>query len=375
MGSRTRIAALAIAVLSVAAAASAQGRNLKEENRRRDQQLNDPARYLAMIAAYRDGDTAGSVDLLADAEWDEPRLKMQLRHLDFTPAQPEEVWRVAPVMHVDVALKLSPTLKDDDEVAAVHLWMAGELIRLGIRERGDAISDLAERLYVALSRLMIDRMAPYGAERVLRDARKRLPDRVPVLYESGRLAELLATDYAMIGMVRLYTTSREVEVLLNRIRERRTGYLNDAAGWLRRAATLAPDQDLLQVHLGRVLALRRDDDGAAAILARAAASEDDAIAYLAGVFTGGLRERQKQFDEAAAAYRGAIARFPLGHAAYVGLSEVLQRTGKGDESRAVLLSMLTESLGETREPLWWYFFEPPGTAERRLEELRKEVRR
>src|SRR5512139_2080008 len=102
MGSRTRIAALAIAVLSVAAAASAQGRNLKDENRRRDQQLNDPARYLAMIAAYRDGDTAGSVDLLADAEWDEPRLKMQLRHLDFTPAQPEEVWRIAPVMHIDV---------------------------------------------------------------------------------------------------------------------------------------------------------------------------------------------------------------------------------------------------------------------------------
>jgi hypothetical protein len=374
MGSRTRIAALAIAVLSVAAAASAQGRNLKEENRRRDQQLNDPARYLAMIAAYRDGDTAGSVDLLADAEWDEPRLKMQLRHLDFTPAQPEEVWRIAPVMHIDVALKLSATLNDEDEVAAVHLWMAGELITLGIRERGDTIRDLAERLYLALERLMVDRMAPYSAERVLRSARQRLPDRAPVLYESGRLAELFATDYAMIGMVRIHTL-RGAEVLLSRIRERRTGYLNDAAGWLRRAATLDPGHDLLQVHLGRVLALRRDDDEAAAILARAAASRDDATGYLAGVFAGGLRERQKRFDEAAAAYRGAIARFPLGHAAYVGLSEVLQRTGKGDESRAVLLSMLTESLGQTREPQWWYFFDPPGVTSERFDAVRREVRR
>jgi tetratricopeptide (TPR) repeat protein len=375
MGRRSHIVPLLLMAIAVAATALAQGRNLKEENERRDQRINDPARYAAMIEAYRTGDTANSVDLLADPEWDEPRLKNQRSRLDTTPAQPIEVWLAAPMMHVDVALKLSPTLQDDAGRPWLHLWMAEELIRLGIRERGDAIRDLAERMYVALARLLIDSLAPYNAERVLSTARRQLPDRASVLYESGRLAELLGTEYALAGHIRLNSAAHGPVVLIDRVMQRRVGHLNEALDWLRSAGALDPENDLLQVHLGRVLALRGNDDDAAAILGRVqSGTNDGATGYLASIFIGGLRERQGRFDDAAAAYRAAIASFPLGHAAYIGLSEVLQRTGRGDQAREVLSGLVTERLGVAREPLWWYFFDPPGVAEQRLDEVMKEAR-
>ena len=114
------------------------------------------------------------------------------------------------------------------------------------------------------------------------------------------------------------------------------------------------------MHLGRVQALREEDDEAVLLLDRVlGASDDDATAYLAAVFMGGLRERQGRLDDAAAAYRAAMARFPVGHSAYVGLSEVLQRAGKVDEAREVLRNLLSESIGPTREPLWWYHVRAP----------------
>jgi len=209
---------------------------------------------------------------------------------------------------------------------------------------------------------------------MLRTARARLPGRASILYESGRLAELFATDYALIGRVSMTSGARGQTVMLERIQQRRTGYLNDAAGWLRQAAALAPADDQLHVHLGRVLALSGNDDEAAAILTRATQSEDDATGYLAAMFLGGLRERQQRFDEAAAAYRAAIERFPRGHAGYIGLSELLQRGGHADEAAVALRELLKSGASPTREPLWWYQFEPPGTAEARLAALRKDVR-
>jgi hypothetical protein len=129
------------------------------------------------------------------------------------------------------------------------------------------------------------------------------------------------------------------------------------------------------VHLGRVLALRYDDEAAAVILGRVSTSGKDAeSAYLASLFLGGLHERQGLMEAAIGAYRVAVSRLPSAHAAYVGLSEVLQRTGQRDESRAVLLIPLTEKAGPAEDPFWWYHFDRPGVAEQRLESLRADVR-
>ncbi len=354
-----------------ATGAAAQGRNLKEENKRRDQRLNDPGRYARMLDAYLAADTAHSVDLLADPEWDEKRLRMFQNFMDYGGGTywPPTRWAAAAMMHIDVALKLSPSL--ESAAALLHFDVASVLLGLGVRERKDAVSDFAERIYVALARMLEDHIVPYSAENVLRVARERVPDRASILYASGALAEMFGTDYALAGTAGLSHGFDFEQVV-----RQRAGYLNDAAAWLRRAAELDAANDLLRVHLGRVQALRREDDEAALLLDRVlGASDDDATAYVAGVFIGGLRERQGRLDDAAAAYRAAMARFPVGHAAYVGLSEVLQRAGKADEAREVLRNLLSEAIGPTREPLWWYQYDPPGVAEARLDALRSEVRR
>jgi predicted negative regulator of RcsB-dependent stress response len=149
-----------------------------------------------------------------------------------------------------------------------------------------------------------------------------------------------------------------------------------AVGWLRRAAALAPEEDLVRLHLGRVQAIRHDDDEALRVLeAVRTRTRDEAIAYLAGIFIAGLRVRQGRLDDAVAAYRDAIAQYPHGQAAYVGLSELLQRTGKGDESRELLQTLLGEGRAATREPLSWYLADPPQIVEERFAVLRGAVQR
>jgi predicted Zn-dependent protease len=158
--------------------------------------------------------------------------------------------------------------------------------------------------------------------------------------------------------------------------KRRVASLASAAQWLGDAAALDPGNDLLHVHLGRVQALRFQDEEATRILGSVlATTRDDATAYLAGVFIAAVRERQNRLPDAAAAYRAALERFPRGHAARIGLSHVLQQDGKGDAAREALANLLGEAGGATREPLWWYTFEPAGVADSRLDALRQEVRR
>jgi tetratricopeptide (TPR) repeat protein len=212
-------------------------------------------------------------------------------------------------------------------------------------------------------------------ERLLARGREFFPESAVILYESGTLAEWMATDLAMAGAQVHFSRNGAVRFDLEAVLRSRHGRLLDAVGWLRQAAVVDAGNDLLLAHLGRALALLSEDGEAARILTEVRdRTTDDATAYMAGVFLGGLRERQGALSEAAAAYRKATERFPFGHAAYIGLSEILQLSGRGGESREVLLKVLTEESAPAREPLWWYQFEPPGTAEDRLATLRARVR-
>ena len=152
--------------------------------------------------------------------------------------------------------------------------------------------------------------------------------------------------------------------------------LNDAAGWLREA--VERDASLLppRLHLGRVETLRGNENGRAGPpRARGRLHDHPAAAYLAALFSGAAHERLRRPDAAEASYRQAIERFPAGQAAYVALSEVLQRSGKIGESRAVLRTLLDAKPGSAGEPLWWYLADSPGVADERLASLRREVRR
>ena len=117
--------------------------------------------------------------------------------------------------------------------------------------------------------------------------------------------------------------------------------LNDAAAWLREALERDATMLIARLHLGRVETLRANEkDGLVHLERVLSATTDPATAYLAALFSGAAHERLRRPEAAEASYRQAIERFPAGQAAYVALSELLQRSGKADESRAVLHSLL-----------------------------------
>ena len=146
-------------------------------------------------------------------------------------------------------------------------------------------------------------------------------------------------------------------------------------GWRRERLERNDTMLMARLHLGRVeTLLGHEKDGLVQLERVLRATTDPATAYLAALFSGAAHERLRRPDAAEASYRQAIARFPAGQAAYVALSELLQRSGKTDESREVLNRLLDARQTHVREPWWWYLSEPPGVANERLAELRREVR-
>ena len=362
-------------VLLVSASAGDAHQRLVLEQLEKDKAASDLRLYYAMLDAYGGGDEAQSIDLLL--QWPRARIENALSaaNRSHDPRAPwsRRIHGLAAMLHTDVAFRLAPGAETKE--AFWHIDLASRLLASGTTQNAHDIRPLAERWYQAVARALRDRSRPYVAELLLRLGRSRLLDSPVVLRESGTLAELFATDYALIGNLAPYSSVHGSTVRLKEISARRARNLDDAARWLRQAVGLDSGNDLLAVHLGRVLALRQDDAEAVVVLGRVSTSGKDAeAAYLASLFLGGLRERQGQFDAAIDAYRVAVSRLPSAQAAYVGLSEVLQRIGQRDESRAVLLIPLTEKAGATEDPLWWYHIDRPGVAERRLESLRAEVR-
>ncbi len=213
------------------------------------------------------------------------------------------------------------------------------------------------------------------AQHFLEIGRGILPDDPVVLYESGLLQEMFATHWqtaAPGGTTRGILWRPPLDIVL----ANRPVRLERAEQWLRASLRNNPTNVMARLHLGRVQMMRRANDEALELLHGVFESTpDSATAYLAAIFTVALHEREGSLAEATLAYRQAIERFAQGHSARLALSEVLQRAGRGEESRAVLLGVLTEDSDTRREPWSWYFLEPPEIARERLEDMRTEGRR
>jgi tetratricopeptide (TPR) repeat protein len=371
-----RLAAAACYLLMLAAPFDARQQQDLKKDLKESQARADLFRYHGMLAAYRLGDEANSVDALLFLS--DERLDALLGLIN-TTKDPFSPWdqrrrQLAVMLHTDLALRLAP---DGDTRAAMRqLDIAIRLLSMPPRTDPGLTNAFADQWFYTVSRYLKSRNSPFADERLLAIGRTLFPDSAVILYESGTLAESLATDYAMAGAQMHFSRLRGLTFDLNGILRGRRARLEDAAAWLRQAAARDANNDLLQVHLGRVLALLELDTEAARVLSEARGrTADDATGYLAGIFLGGLRERQGDLAEASAAYRAAVERFPIGHAGYIGLSEVQQRLGKGDESRQSLMRLLLEAAGPTHEPLWWYQFDPPVVAEGRIGALRTKVRK
>ena len=330
--------------------------------------------YHRMLAAYEVGNDAASLDLLAS--WNIKRVSEALglvRSADdrFREWEPKR-YRQASMLHADVALLKSGGV--GTRKAQAHLQIAARLLAIGSRD--DGVRAFASRWFEAVSRYLRDAEAVLQAEEILTDAREWLKDDARLLYESGTLAEVLATDYAL-------SDAQPPEPLLNgewherdRLESQRERRLKDAERWLREALKLQPANEKTRLHLGRVQGLQLEDADALQMLGEVMKNSDDgSTRYLAAMFSGAIHDRNQDLPQAEATYRTATTYVPTAHAGHIALSEVLMRMGKIEKAQVVLDNLMAIPLRNLEDPRWYYLFDPPGSASRRLESLRREVRR
>jgi tetratricopeptide (TPR) repeat protein len=325
--------------------------------------------YRRIRDAYRRGDETAIATLL---EWDRGDTQHIIALVNRSPDTPwtaSDITAVA-LLHTAAAIRLLN--EGREETAVLHLDAAGRILQRG----GPDVGAFASRWYVAIARLLRDQLRGESALNVLRLGRERLRDDPAVLCESGELAELLAAQAIEPVRRDLATTLslRLAKNLVDTMSKRRTDQLDDAARWLRRSVERAPSNPEAQLHLGRVLMLQGEDAAALTALTSISPSAVPATRYLASMYIGAVHERKGALEPAVDAYRRAVDILPASQAAYIALSEVLQRAGRGEESRVVLDAMLSRS-PEPDDPWWFYFFETKSAVNARVSALFSEVGR
>jgi tetratricopeptide (TPR) repeat protein len=287
------------------------------------------------------------------------------------------------MVHTDMALDLME--RADTATALMHLDIADQLLK----KAGPDVRAHVSRWYQAVAGYIRSRNWLPAAEQFLASGRERWQRDPVVLYESGTLQELLAGDTSMprladapdpasraatVRMGPAPVTAPLTAAVLDDVKRHRLSRLDRAAGWLEDALEVDPSNELAALHLGRVQTLRNRHAAALELLGRASRSSDPALAYLGLLFTAALHERQGRPEDALQAYGGAIARYAHGQAAHIGMSALLQRTGRGDQSRA-LLGLVVDAIRSSRRDPWWsYLNEPSPAALVRIDALRREVR-
>ena len=340
--------------------------------------------YRDVIREYRRGGGDAVERVLL---WEKKHLDRVHGAID-TDADESRPWeavflRAGAMLHTDVALRLLQRAEGDQ--AMLHVDAAGRLLQ----KAGQDSDAYAGRWSFAVARLLraLDRLPE--AERFLETSRSRWPRNPAVLFESGALEELLAGDVTVPVVIELTDRGGSPQTLpsqaagtttplsrkdVEELRRRRVTHLEKAARWLQQAVDADPSNADARLRLGRVRTLRNEHDAALTLLHGAAASDDRDVAYLARLFTAALHERQNRLDAAAAAYRAAIEHAPSSHAAYVGLSAALRRSGREDEARDVLSRVVDGAVRNRRDPWWSYLREAAGVSLARFSDLRREVR-
>lgn len=367
-------------MLLAATAGQSYARQNPETGRERERLEGELKRYHGIINAYSEGDDDQVKEILA---WDPQRLTKVVAaaqtSLDVFRPWDEARVKAATMLHTDAAIRDL----DDEFRLGFHLGLARRLLQMA----GKEMRPFARTWYTAVTRVLRDRALLFVAEGLLEQGRKDFPGDAVILYESGILQEQIATFAAFIGetvtempLMRgrssgLHSLGDTSRIPVHRRVTDQRRALGKAAGWLQESTNADPSSELARLHLGRVHVLRGNYDHGAKLLGQLASFADVDTSYLAAMFLGGMHQRRGRHAEAEQMYRQSIEKVPTAQSAYVALSEVLQRLGRGDESRDVLLSVLRTPAAARTEPWWWYLMEPVGEARQRLDALRASVRK
>ncbi|MGB2715049.1 MAG: tetratricopeptide repeat protein [Vicinamibacterales bacterium] len=328
--------------------------------------VRDLRLYRALVERYRAGDNDAVADLLS---WDVNRLGAATM-LIAGPRDPTGRW-TGPDFKIAATLHTAAAIRSFDDgmsgIALIHISLAKDHLGRGRKE----LTTFSSRWFFAVSRLLQLHGRYIDAEAFLETGRRFFPSDPNVLYESALLQEFSATKWERSEF--LVFRRRALQPFP---RNNRSERLKQAEQWFRESLRLSPTNIMGRLHLGRVLMMRGESrEAAEQFRAVVASTEDRATEYLAWIFLAGVHEREGRLEAAEAAYREAIRAFDQGQSAYLGLSEVLQRLNRADESRAVLRQLLTEARDRRREPWSWYLREPEQVTRERIDTVLKEGRR
>ncbi len=345
--------------------------------------------YQSILRRFRAGDP-DALDQLLSANHDALLDAVMLINSSSDDTRPWAVrdLKAAALMHLAAVGRLTRDQADhtDDATIAFLLDAASRVLVRGIvpfLDRTDPesvrryaeIRGFASRWYVATARYLRDRVRLNVARNFLTLGRERLPDDPPVLYESGTMEELQAThpSRAISGELAGSMSFAYADSFAKQLLREHGEQLDTAEHWLRASLTGDPGRIDTQLHLGRVLMLLGRDEEAVSRLGKVAAASTP-HAYLAHLFRGAIEERRGALDAARDAYRTAVTLGPSRQAASIALSQLLQRQGRGEESRTILQQLLTAGPA-TGDPWWEYFFEPAEAVRSRLDALFSEIDR
>jgi tetratricopeptide (TPR) repeat protein len=357
------------------------------------EQVRDPTIARANLSAYQSllrrycaGDPTAIDKLL---QWDHEALLDAVTLIN-TGADETRPWsltdlKAAVLMHTAGAMQLLREEKPDADLSfqldlASRVLVRGADPQLGhleprIEMQIVEVRAFASRWYVATSRLLLHSTRFNAVHNLLALGRKRLPGDAAVLFESGTMEEFIATHPSrdisrdLAGRMSLSHSDSVANDLL----KDHGNQLIAAERWLRESMTRDSSRVFTQLHLGRVLMLLGRDDEAVRLLDAVAATSPE-HAYLAHLFRGAIEERRGSLDAASDFYRAAAAIDASRQVAVIALSQVLQRQGRGEESRA-LLELLLKTGSADEDPRWLYFFERSKMVEERLEALFSEMRK
>ena len=338
--------------------------------------------YHTLLDAYQQGDNKSVVEI---GTWEQKRV-MEVVGSVHTAGDIVREWdqghfKAAAMLHTDAAME---KLEADEPQAAFHLQVASRLLVTG----GAPLRGFARMWYLTAARLLRDRARLLVAEGLLSIGRRHLPDDAAVLYESAVTQEAIASHSAFVTETVVSTRpfASSAQDVRNLDNTPVTGSdhsftawraaMENAARWLAEALQADPSSELAQLHLGRVQSLRGKHEEASTLLRRLAdTSAETDVAYLAMMFLGAQHQRRGRYDEAEQQYRRAMVRHLTAQSAYIALSEILQRRGRGKEAREALAAMLRTPAQSRTEPWWWYLVEPIEHVQQRADALRKSVRK
>jgi tetratricopeptide (TPR) repeat protein len=338
--------------------------------------------YHALLDAYQQGDNKSVLEI---GTWQQKRVLEVIGSVhtagDIVREWDQGHFKAAAMLHTDAAMK---KLEADEAQAAFHLQVASRLLVTG----GAPLRGFARMWYLTAARLLRERARLLVAEGLLSIGRRHLPGDAVVLYESAVTQESIASHSAFVTETVVSTrpfagSAQDVRNLDNtpvtgsdRKFTAWRAAMENAARWLAEALQADPSSELAQLHLGRVQSQRGKHEEASTLLRRLAdTSAETDVAYLAMMFLGAQHQRRGRHDDAEQEYRRAMVRHLTAQSAYIALSEILQRRGRGKEAREALAAMLRTPAESRTEPWWWYLVEPIEHVQHRADALRKSVRK